>query len=40
VIAGGDLAYANNTVAQPVTVTTGPTAPGTLELPLLSAPSF
>ena len=40
VIAGGDLAYANNTVTQPVTVTTGPTAPGTLELPLLSAPSF
>ncbi|MCW2807031.1 MAG: family peptidase [Marmoricola sp.] len=40
VIAGGDLAYATNTVAQPVTVTTGPTPPGTLELPLLSAPSF
>ena len=35
VVAGGDLAYANSTVPQPVTVRTGPSAPGTLELPLV-----
>ncbi len=40
VIAAGDLAYANNTVAQPVTITTSPLAPGKLELPLLSKPCF
>lgn len=40
VIAGGDLAYANNTAAQPVTVTTSPAAPGRLELPLVSTLAF
>jgi len=40
VIAGGDLAYANNAVAQPVTVNTSPVAPGRLELPLVSALAF
>jgi predicted acyl esterase len=40
VIAGGDLAYANNTVAQPVTVTTSPAAPGRLELPLVGGLTF
>lgn len=40
VIAGGDLAYANNAVAQPVTVTTSPAAPGKLELPLVGALAF
>ena len=40
VIAGGDLAYANNHVAQPVTVQTGPLAPGRLELPLVSGLAF
>lgn len=40
VIAAGDTAYANNTVAQTVTVSTDPTAPGRLELPLLGALAF
>ncbi len=40
VVAGGDLGYANNAVAQPVTVTTSPAAPGRLELPLVSALAF
>ncbi len=40
VIAGGDAAYANNTLAQPVTVTTGPDAPGRLELPLVGGLRF
>ena len=37
VIAGGDLAYANNTTAQPVTVLTSKQRPGTLTLPLVSS---
>jgi predicted acyl esterase len=40
VIAAGDLAYANNTVAQPVTVTTSAASPGRLQLPLLGTPCF
>ena len=40
VLAAGDAAYANNAVAQPVTVLTSPAAPGTLSLPLLAAPAF
>ena len=40
VIAAGDLAYANNTLAQPVTVTTSRLAPGKLELPLVGGLSF
>ncbi len=40
VLAGGDLAYANNTVAQPVTVRTDPLTPSRLELPLLTTPAF
>ena len=40
VLAAGDLAYAGNTVAQPVTVRTGPGTPGTLELPLASGLTF
>ncbi len=36
VVAAGDLAYANNTLAQPVTIRTGPSSPGRLELPLVS----
>ena len=40
VIAGGDQAYANNHVAQPVTVQTSPLAPGRLELPLVSGLAF
>ena len=37
VIAGGDLAYANNTTTQPVTVLTSKQRPGTLTLPLVSS---
>jgi predicted acyl esterase len=40
VIAAGDLAYANNAVAQPVTVLTSRLAPGKLELPLVGGPCF
>jgi ABC-2 type transport system ATP-binding protein len=40
VIAGGDLAYANNQVAQPVTVVTDPTQPGRLSLPLVGGLVF
>ena len=40
VLAAGDLAYAGNTVAQPVTVRTGPGTPGTLELPLAGGLTF
>ncbi len=40
VIAGGDLAYANNTLAQPVTISTSPAAPGRLELPLVGGLAF
>jgi LPXTG-motif cell wall-anchored protein len=37
VIAGGDLAYANNSTAQPVTVLTSRQRPGSLTLPLVSS---
>jgi predicted acyl esterase len=37
VIAGGDLAYANNSAEQPVTVLTSRQRPGTLTLPLVSS---
>ncbi len=37
VIAGGDLAYANNSTTQPVTVLTSRQRPGTLTLPLVSS---
>ncbi len=40
VVAGGDLAYANNHVAQPVTVLTDPAQPGRLELPLVGGLAF
>jgi LPXTG-motif cell wall-anchored protein len=37
VIAGGDAAYANNPVAQPVTIQTDAQRPGTLRLPLVES---
>jgi ABC-2 type transport system ATP-binding protein len=37
VVAGGDSAYANNRIAQPVTVLTSRQDPGTLTLPLVSS---
>jgi putative CocE/NonD family hydrolase len=37
VIAGGDAAYANNLVAQPVTISTDAQRPGTLKLPLVES---
>lgn len=40
VIAASDFAYAGNTVAQPVTIRTGPSAPSTLALPLTSRLAF
>jgi ABC-2 type transport system ATP-binding protein len=40
VIAGGDMAYANNHVAQPVTVVTDPGQPGRLALPLVGGLAF
>jgi ABC-2 type transport system ATP-binding protein len=39
-VAASDAAYANNTVPQPVTITTSPLAPSTLTLPLTSALGF
>ena len=36
VLDASDFAYAGNTVAQPVTVRTDPSAPSTLALPLTS----
>ncbi len=36
VVAGTDAAYSTNTVAQPVTVTSTPAAPGTLTLPVIA----
>ena len=39
VIAGGDLAYANNVTEQPVTIQTDQEDPGTLSLPLVSPTS-
>jgi ABC-2 type transport system ATP-binding protein len=40
VVAASDLAYAGNTVVQPVTVSTSPTAPSTLGLPLTGKLAF
>lgn len=39
-VAASDFAYANNTVTQPVTITTSPLAPSTLTLPLTSGLGF
>jgi predicted acyl esterase len=39
-VAASDFAYANNTVTQPVTITTSPLAPSTLTLPLTSTLGF
>jgi predicted acyl esterase len=40
VVAASDLAYANNAVTQPVSVTTSPEAPGVLRLPLTGPLQF
>jgi putative CocE/NonD family hydrolase len=40
VVAASDAAYANNTVPEPVTITTSPLAPSTLTLPMTSALGF
>ena len=39
-VAASDAAYANNTLPQPVTITTSPLAPSTLTLPLTSTLGF
>ncbi|MBV9832204.1 MAG: prolyl oligopeptidase family serine peptidase [Marmoricola sp.] len=40
VVAASDAAYAGNAVPQPVTITTSPTAPSTLTLPMTSGLTF
>jgi len=40
VVAASDFAYAGNTVAQPVTISTSPLSPSTLALPLTSKLAF
>ena len=40
VVAGGDQAYRGNNVAGPVTISTSPTAPGVLHLPVADASSY